>query len=206
MSHRTFAGLLGALVVVLALQSAAHMWAVLYRARIDSWLDLDRSNGLPDLLSTLVVLAAVAGAAVLGSRQQGHRRRATLALAGVIALVALADALHLHPGRHSAPDDLTTLVAVAGVALLGAVIGDGSNGGRARTMIALGLVILGASLVLDALPELDEWFERARGDPIIEWQIVAKQGFEVAGWWLVAMGLWDAAGVAARASTPAGTP
>ena len=61
-----------------------------------------------------------------------------------------------------------------------------------------------ATLVVGQLPELVHWFERARGDQIIELQIVLKQGLELAGWGLIALGLWDAA-VARRTEKPTGT-
>ena len=50
---------------------------------------------------------------------------------------------------------------------------------------------------------LDQWFERARGDPIAEYQIVAKEGLELLGWSLVALALWDEALCRRRALTAA---
>ena len=53
-------------------QSAAHVWETLSQGRIDTALDLDRSNGLPDLLSTAVIAAAAVGAAIAGFRIQAR--------------------------------------------------------------------------------------------------------------------------------------
>ena len=50
MSRRSFVVLLAALAVVLALQSWEHLWEVLHRSQLDTTFDLDRSNGLPDVL------------------------------------------------------------------------------------------------------------------------------------------------------------
>jgi hypothetical protein len=193
-SRRSFVVLLAALAAVCVLQSWAHVWEVLHRSRLDTAFDLDRSNGLPDVLSTIVIAAAAGGAAVLASRQRGRPQSTSTALAGVLTLVALEDLLHLRPGVRTIADLVTGITAVAGLGLLAHFVLDKAGGGyRARAMLALGLLALAGSLLVGALPELEQWFERARGDPIIEWQIVAKQGLELVGWWLIAMGLWDAA-------------
>ena len=50
------------------------------------------------------------------------------------------------------------------------------------------------SFLVTALDQLDAGrFERSRGDPIAEYQIVAKEGLELLGWSLVALALWDEA-------------
>ena len=66
-------------------------------------------------------------------------------------------------------------------------------GARPAVTLMAGLTALVATLVVGQLPELEQWFERARGDQIIELQIVAKQGLELLGWSLVALGLFDSA-------------
>jgi hypothetical protein len=53
--------------------------------------------------------------------------------------------------------------------------------------------VLAASFFVTGLDRLDHWFERERGDPIAEYQIVAKEGLELLGWSLVALALWDEA-------------
>jgi hypothetical protein len=193
-SRRSFVALLAALALVCVLQSWAHVWEVMHQSRLDTAFDLDRSNGLPDVLSTVVEAMAAGGAAVLSSQSRGRSRPLGHALAGVLLLVALEDALHLHPAFTTIADTLTGFTAVVGFVLLVLlVLVNPEASGRARMTVALGLLALTGSLVAGALPEINHWFERARGDPVIEWQIVAKQGLELAGWWLVALALWDTA-------------
>ena len=50
-----------------------------------------------------------------------------------------------------------------------------SSGHRSRTRR------LASTLVIGQLPELAPWFERARGDWVIEVQVVVRQGLELAG-------------------------
>lgn len=194
MTRSRFAGLIAALLVALALQSSAHVWKTLGQGRIGTELDLDRNNGLPDLLSTAVIAAAALGAAAAGSRIPGSLRRLTAALACVLVLVALDDLLHTSPDRSSAAGVVTGVTAAIGLVLLAGLAVTDDVGRRARVTVTLGLAALATSLAVGFLPEIDEWFERARGDPIIEWETVVKQGLELAGWWLVAVALWDVVG------------
>ena len=46
----------------------------------------------------------------------------------------------------------------------------------AQRRSAVAAVILVASFLVNGLDRADQWFERARGDPIAEYQIVAKEG------------------------------
>ena len=56
------------------------------------------------------------------------------------------------------------------------------------------MLVLCGSFLVTALDEVDAGrFERERGDPIAEYQIVAKEGLELLGWSLVALALWDEA-------------
>lgn len=194
MTRHRFAGLIAVLLVALVLQSAAHVWETLSQGRIDTALDLDRSNGLPDLLSTAVIAAAAIGAAIAGFRIPGSLRILVAALACVLTLVALDDLLHASPDRTSASGVVVGVTAALGLVLLAGLAATDDVGRRARATVALGLVALATSLAVGFLPEIDEWFERARGDPIIEWETVVKQGLELAGWWLVAVALWDVVG------------
>ena len=61
------------------------------------------------------------------------------------------------------------------------------------TLAVAGCLLL-ASLVVSTLAHVDpERFERVRGDPVTEYQIVTKEGLELLGWSLVALALWDEA-------------
>ena len=75
------------LIAALAIaQSVTHLVLILGSHRVGTMFDLDRSNGVPDLVSTVVLGAAAAAAEHGALRQQGMRRRAgrllALALAG----------------------------------------------------------------------------------------------------------------------------
>jgi hypothetical protein len=189
--------LVAVLLFCIVLQSVGHIWQTLGRHELGGAVDLDRSNGIPDLLSTVVIATAAAGAAGLAGQTAGPARRRAAALACTLALVGAEDLLHLRPER-TASGVATGVTAVIGLALLLWLAVEPATGLRARCTLTVGLVALSASLVAGELPQIDQWFERARGDPVIEWQIVAKQGLELAGWWLVAVALWDAAGLARR--------
>jgi hypothetical protein len=63
-----FAGL-----ALVAAQSAAHLIAALAFGSYHSVFDLDRSNGIPDVLSVVVIAAGALGAAVLSSRDRAGR-------------------------------------------------------------------------------------------------------------------------------------
>ena len=117
-----------------------------------------------------------------------------VALACVLTLAASADLLHESLDRHTASGALVALTAVAGFVLLADLAIADQVGGRVRATVALGLAALATSIVVGYLPELNEWFERRRGDAVIEWETVVKQGLELAGWWLVAVALWDVVG------------
>ena len=79
-------------------QSVGHLVVTLGMHRIGTVLDLDRSNSLPDVVSTVVLGTATAGAAMLSHRAPNARRRAAQAL--VLAVLTLADLLHVGPPRH----------------------------------------------------------------------------------------------------------
>ena len=58
--------------------------------------------------------------------------------------------------------------------------------------LAVAGCLLVASLVVSPLADIDpQHFERVPGDPVTEYQIVAKEGFELLGWSVVALALWD---------------
>jgi hypothetical protein len=62
--------------------------------------------------------------------------------------------------------------------------------------------LLLCSFLVSGLDRYDHRFERERGDPIAEYQIVAKEGLELLGWSLVALALWDEALRRRRARVP----
>jgi hypothetical protein len=69
------------------------------------------------------------------------------------------------------------------------------------TLLLTGALLL-CSFLVSGLDRYDHRFERERGDPIAEYQIVAKEGLELLGWSLVALALWDEALRRRRARVP----
>ena len=179
------------------LQSMVHLSVVLGDHNLHSVFDLDRSNGVPDVVSTVSLGVAAGGAAALA--RFDTRRIVPVALAGVLAALTVADLRHegAHPAS-SAGQSVIVLVGAAAV-LLVAVARRASR--RARwTLLAAGCLLLG-SFLASGLDRFDQWFERRRGDPVAEYRIVAKEGLELVGWSLVALTLWDEA-LVRRGSRP----
>jgi hypothetical protein len=73
--------------------------------------------------------------------------------------------------------------------------------------VAAAGLLLAASFLVGGLDRIDRRFDADRGDPIAEYQIVAKEGLELLGWSLVALALWDEAlrrrGTTSTATAPA---
>ena len=127
--------------------------------------------------------------------------RGARSLAALLAALALADVLH--DGAHPS--------AGGGWYVIALVVADGRPA-RASSALASGAAVARRRSASprwcssppswsNGLDRLDQWFERARGDPIAEYQIVAKEGLELLGWSLVALALWDEALCRRRALT-----
>ncbi len=190
---------------MVAAQSVAHLVVTLGANldfdQSDSVFDLERSNGIPDIVSTAVIVAAAVGAIVLA----GHARHVRLLAAGVAAallVVAMDDTLHdgyegagsYRPvviGALLATVTLTTCVALRAH-------------GVARTCLLVGLALLvfdvKAPFAYDQLMNTvgQPWV--VRGDFLYELGVVLDEGMELMGWVLVAVGLWEVA-LATRAAT-----
>ena len=191
MSRRAFRGSLAALALVVVVQSAAHLIAVGPLDSIDSIIDLDRSNGIPDVISTVLIAVAAGGAAALAWRTNGRERFAAWLLVACLVLIGVDDVVGVDRDVSAAATLIVTGLAIAATAALTAAAH--AAGRRPAVTMAVGLVALAGTLFIGQLPELDQWFEQARGDTVIEVQILLKQGLELAGWGLVALGLWDEA-------------
>jgi hypothetical protein len=192
MRRGVFVAWLGAIAGVVLLQTAVHLEVVLGDGDVGSILDLDRSNGLPDLVSTASLAAAAAAAALLARRGAGRRRASESALAITLTALTLADVVH--DGPH--PTSLVGWLVIATVVATGALLADVAITSGRRTRVTLGLAacVLVGSFAVNALDQVDaQRFERERGDPIAEYQIVTKEGLELLGWSLVALALWDEA-------------
>lgn len=186
-----FAACLGVIVALVVVQSTVHLAITLDAGRIDTFVDLDRSNGLPDIVSTIALVAGSAGALMLSRRETGRGLSSSLVASALLGALTLADFLHdgAHPFRRVGP--LVIVLAVAALSLL-ALIGLRSSR-RTTVTLAAAAILLAASFLSAGLDRLDHWFVRERGDPITEYQIVAKEGLELLGWSLVALGLWNEA-------------
>lgn len=195
-----FTGWIAVTIAACVVQSILHLTTGVGHDRFGSLFDLDRSNGVPDVVSTLVLGVAAVGAAALAVVAGGRERALAAGLAVVLAVLASADAAHEGPHPSSLAGWLVIAVVVLAAVFL-AVAAGGWNG-RSRVTIALAACALGASFFVNALDRLDpRRFEAARGEPIAEYQIVAKEGLELLGWSLVALVLWDEAIRRRRAGT-----
>lgn len=179
------------IAILVVLQSIAHPVATGPLGELDSIVDLDRSNGIPDVVSTIVIAVATVGAIAVALRRKGWERVSALLLMACLGVVAVDDVVGVDRDFVAAATLTVTGFAILTVAAF--AMADRASGPRAAVTITAGLLALMATLVIGQLPELAPWFERARGDEIVELQIIAKQGFELAGWGLVALGLWDRA-------------
>lgn len=199
MSRRGVVVTLAVIALLAIAQTVAHLVVVLDAGRIGTIVDLDRSNGLPDIVSTLALALATVGAGLVAWWGTGGRTPAAGGLAAVLAVLTLADILH--DGAHPrSPDGAYVIgfVVVAGVLL--ALVGRACAPRTRATLVAAGATLV-CSFLVTGLDRVNHWFERARGDPIAEYQIVAKEGLELVGWSLVALGLWDEALRRRRRST-----
>src|SRR6476659_3666654 len=172
-----------ALLVIAALvaaQSVVHLIVVLHFHRMGTFVDLDRSNGLPDIVSEVVLALAAIGASAVATRERGFQRIAAMLLTAALTVLMLADVFH--DGAHPSSAKgwyVITLVALTG-GLLGAVAF--AAGTRARAALAVALLVLASSFFVTGLDRLDHRFERARGETTAEYEIVAKEGLELLGW------------------------
>ena len=188
----TFGAIALGIAALVAAQSLVHLLMVLRLGRLGTLVDLDRSNGLPDIVSTIALATATAGGVVLAHRRATVVRSASIGASVLLAVLTLADLLHdgAHPTRRGGPLVIAavslTLALLAYVALHSSI--------RFGATVAVATVVLGGSFLVGGLERFDPArFQRERGDPITEYQIVVKEGMELLGWSLVALALWDEA-------------
>lgn len=180
-----------AITTLVVAQSVVHFVVVLWLDRVGTVVDLDRSNGLPDIVSTLALGLGAVGAGFLAHQERGGQQAAAATLAVLLALATLADLRHdgAHPSSPYGPY-VIGVVATAGLLVL--LVG-AASGSRAHITFAVAGLALAFSFFVAGLHRADGWFERERGDAVDECQIVAKEGLELLGWSLVALGLWEEA-------------
>jgi hypothetical protein len=186
-----FVGALLTIGLLVAAQSVVHLFVVLHLHRLDTFVDLDRSNGLPDIISTIALALAALGASAVVRRESGAQRVIGMSLAGVLTVLTLADLFH--DGAHpSSTKGWYVIVFVAVAAVLLGFVGL-TAGRRGRVTLAVGVLMLASSFFVTGLDRLNHRFERARGERTSEFEIVAKEGLELLGWSLIALALWDEA-------------
>jgi len=186
-----FWGALFGVALLVAAQSAVHLFVVLRLHRMGTFVDLDRSNGLPDIVSTIALALAALGAGAVARRESDVQRVAASCLAAVLTVLTLADLFH--DGAHpSSAKGWYVIVFVAVAAALLGVVGLGA-GTRCRATLAVAVLVLASSFFVTGLDRLNHRFQRARGEKTAEFEIVSKEGLELLGWSLVALALWDEA-------------
>jgi hypothetical protein len=199
--------LVGAVVVVA--QSVTHLIVTVGLGACDatgfapcpSVLDLDHSNGVSDVISTIVIAAAAVGATVLGARSRPPRMLTAVALAAVLFLVTFDDAMHFEDNLGSSLYGVQILGTIVVAALLTICVAASTRGGS-RWLLLLGIALLALDAKMPFLydqlmntvgqPALD------RGDLLYELGVVLDEATELTGWILVTIGLWDAALTADR--------
>ena len=179
--------------LVLLLQSAAALVAALGFGAYDSIVDLDRNNGVPDVISTLVVLAAAAGAGAVSV--VGQSRFAAGALALVLALVVVYDVLQEEPDAGTVRGDIVIVTVVLAAVLILVVARAAPRSARRTLLVGLVLLLVAvkAAWWWDQMLNILQRGDLGRGDVEYELGIVVKQGLEVFGWSCVAIGLWATA-------------
>jgi hypothetical protein len=186
-----FAGWLIAIAALVAAQSIVHLLVVLHLHRVDTVVDLDRSNGLPDVVSTVALTLAAVGGGVVAHHERGARRMAAALLTSFLAVLTLADAVH--DGAHpSSATGRSVIALVAGAAGLTA-FATRFAAPRIKVTLAVAVLALGASFLVTGVDTVDVRFRLGRESSFTEYQIVAKEGLELLGWSLVALALWDEA-------------
>lgn len=181
---------LAASLAALVTQSAAALVASLEFQSFNSPIDLDRNNGIPDVLSTALIVAAALGASALAATKL-RGRWLPAALAVVLFIVALDDVLQAEVER-----GLRGMLVVATLATATLLIVALARHAPRRAALGLliGLCLLvaavkGAYAYDQFLNELGRG-DQERGDLDYELGIVLKQGLELLGWSLVAIGVW----------------
>jgi hypothetical protein len=188
-----------AIAAVVAAQSAAHLVLVLGAHRVGTILDLDRSNGLPDIVSTVSLACAAAGAAAVAHR---HPRRRTVAGVLAVVLAGLTVADSLHDGAH--PATIHGKVVIGLICFTGALLVVLGRTATPRVQVTLAVAgcALVAAFLVTGLDRFSTFFQRDRGDPVDEYAVVTKEDLELLGWSLVALALWDIAAVVVERFPP----
>lgn len=147
--------------------------------------------GSPTSAPRIALGVAAVVAATLAWCSSTPRRWIAATLAVDLALLTVFDPLH--DGAHPSTSTGRGVVVLAVVAVGLLVITGIGFSRRGRATLFAAILLLAGSFLTNGLDNLDLWFERLRGDPIREYQIVVKQGLELASWALIALAVWGEA-------------
>ena len=181
------------LVLLLVAQSAAGLIGSLGLHSYDSLLDLDRNNGVPDLISLGVIALAALGAAACAARLDGARFLSGI-LSIILASVGLIDLLQADHDLRSKGGAMVLVMLALAALLIAAVSLAMTSTQRLLSLASLCLLVvagLGGEMYDRVSRSAD--LSHSRGDVVYEIKIVAKQGSELVGWGLLAIALWAAA-------------
>ena len=185
---------LAAALLILAIQSVIGLVAAVGLNSYASLFDLDRNNGIPDVLSTAAILAAALGATELAPALTPQRWQAAV-LVLLLSTVVLYDVLQQEAGRGDVWGVSVIVTIVTLTLLLLAVARKAPQ--RAGLTLLIGLCLLAAAV--NNAYEYDQFLnvlgrgDQERGDLDYELGIVLKQGLEFLGWSFVAIGIWATA-------------
>jgi hypothetical protein len=187
--------LAGALLL-LVVQSVAHLIASLHFHSYDTPVDLDRNNGIPDVLSSTMIVTAAVGAFVLAARSARDRWQAG-ALGLLLAMVAFDDVFQKEAGDANAWAMSVIITLALTTLLILAITRRAPRNVRLALLLGLGLLVAAVKNAYvapyDHLLVMLGHGDEQRGHLDYELGIVLKQGLEFLGWSLVAIGLWATA-------------
>lgn len=197
MGRRTFQTWITLIVLAVVAQSVGHLVLAMWAERPRTLLDVEHSNGVPDLVSSVALAVAALGVVAVARRARGADAAVALLAASLLAALTLADLLH--DGAHpSSGSGVLVVGLVAATAVTVGLVGlRGSRRCRVTLLVAASLLM--ASFAASGIDRF-EAFEGRRGEAVKELRLVSKEGLELAGWALVALALWDEALRRRRAS------
>ncbi len=187
---------------LLVTQSALHLIATLGFHSTDSLVDLDRSNGIPDIVSVAIILSAALAAAVLATHA-GDTRLWAMALVIALTFIAIDDTLHEETNVSTTYGRIVVATILAAALLTISVAVKTPRPARTILLVALTLLAIDVKIpfIYDQLMNVTGNPALVRGDLLDELGVVLDENIETAAWILLSIGLW-----AATFSTPEAGP
>ena len=181
-----------AALVLLVAQSAAHLIATLGFGWLGSPVDLDRNNGIPDVISTLLILSVALGAFKLSVRSKSRGGAALAVGLGVVSVIIAIDDLFQQDNLDSAYGDVVVVTLIAAGLLVVAVAMTAPRTARISMLIGVALLAVDVKVpfAYDQLMNAIGDPALRRGDVLYELGIVLDEAAETTGWILLAIGMW----------------